>query len=272
MRRVQKRLHEIHPFGRKFQREKKAEWVWSIQMVLGRQLRIFVTDTLTYRFVFSALLTKLSGFAKILFPSLGSDRTSKIRSLSDRSNVCLLSGLCRKMSVSDRRKSLSLSLSLSAASDWTPFGLLCRLLIWSKAEYRQLLALAHEYVNRLDHYAFSNNLWNSAGDCFSSGTKNEFGFPAEFSAASNQLSQSKPTYLVLDLGSGFRSQTTQNPIHHLSWDLINELIHQLPWTITSLNQQIQPLKRYSKRKIKYEIPFFQYEKNLFLEWPFYPFN
>ena len=45
----------------------------------GRQLRIFVTDTLTLRFVFSALLTKLSGFTKILFPSLASDRASKIQ-------------------------------------------------------------------------------------------------------------------------------------------------------------------------------------------------
>ena len=50
-------------------------------MIYGRQQAdLCLQGTLAIkRFAFSALLTKLPGFAKILFPSLGSDRTSKIQ-------------------------------------------------------------------------------------------------------------------------------------------------------------------------------------------------
>ena len=48
-----------------------------------------------------------------------------------------------------------------------------------------------------------HNLWTSAGDCFSSDTKNEFGFPAEFSAAIVHLSLLSLLILSQTLGQDF---------------------------------------------------------------------
>ena len=134
-------------------------------------------------------------------------------SLSDHSNVCLPSGL-QKMSTSYHRKMSDwrkMSVSLSTPQFCSADNL------YGVKSSIDIFGPAHElyYVNRFDHHAFSYNLWNSAGDCFWSGTKNEFGFPAEFSSSHHPLKSAKLTYLVSDLKSGFRPQTTQNPCHHL---------------------------------------------------------
>ena len=76
--RVQKRLLEIHLFGRKGQREKRWNQSDLFRWYKGDNYG-FLFQIYWRWFVFSALLTKLSGFTKILFPSLGSDRTIEIQ-------------------------------------------------------------------------------------------------------------------------------------------------------------------------------------------------
>ena len=121
MHRVQKkRSHEIYSLGS--DREKELRRCKGRQLrYKGRQLRILVYLYLRVC-LFSALSTKLSGFAKFLFPFLGSDWTSTIHKdilqhsafLSDRSK-CLSSlrtlwfFFADKMSVLDHRKKMSVS-------------------------------------------------------------------------------------------------------------------------------------------------------------------
>ena len=119
----------------------------------------------------------------------------------------------------DQQVVFAASVSLSDHSNVLSYsGLLCQLLIWSKAEYRPFLAPPMNYnmVNRFDHYAFSYNLWNLQVIAFQVVQKMNLDSLLNFPAAIVYLRLLKPTYLVSDLGSGFRYQTTQNPIHHLS--------------------------------------------------------
>ena len=173
MRRVQKRLHEIHSFGWKWQRGKKAE-----RVIYLDGIRETTTDP-CYRHIdlevyFLGFVGKIiwihnNSISISWFWSDKQDSTSRFRNVQ---SLCLTTQLS-VFPLDSAEKCLSLTAEKMLVSP-------------------------------------------SADDCFSSGTKNEFGFPAEFSAASNHLRQAKPTYLVSGLESGFCPQTTQNSIHHLS--------------------------------------------------------
>ena len=194
-----------------------------------------------------ALLTKLSGFAKFLFPSLGSDRTSTIQKvvsqrlafLSDHSKwLTSLQTLpffsAEKMSVSDYRKK-NVCLFPIAAPNWTLNHWLdsadCLYGVgWSIDNFW----LRPWIICKLPGPpGISYNLLKLYRKLFLRGTKNEFGCPADFCPDKDPWIRRNPLILsrTLSLDFVFRPPKISFTLYHRIQSM-NSFLHSLNHYIT----------------------------------------